>query len=281
MKKRLLLSSFTLVLALMAISIILSSSSNGRAFAGNSGNTGAPGEPTTCGSCHAGGSYGATTYQIELLDSNNRVVSSYNPGDVYTLRGTFTTPSGNLVPAAYGFQVVSLINTNGTYNAWSSPSANTRIASAFNGRSYAEQNGPITNNTFSVSWTAPSQGSGPVDFYSASNGINNNRGTSGDNGYSDQLTITENVSTAINEVNLNDYFNFYPNPVRNTLNVENANDGLISLRIFDYQGRQQAVHTINGTSQKSIDLSNLSDGLYLIQLEDQSGNKAVQKLIKQ
>ena len=95
------------------------------------------------------------------------------------------------------------------------------------------------------------------------------------------MTITENVSTAINEVNLNDYFNFYPNPVRNTLNVENANDGLISLRIFDYQGRQQAVHTINGTSQKSIDLSNLSDGLYLIQLEDQSGNKAVQKLIKQ
>lgn len=281
--KRIILPLFALTITLTAISIILTSSSQGRAFAANSGNTGAPGETLVCGNCHGGGSFGNTSYQIELLDSNNNAVNSYIPGSVYTLRGTFTTPTGSTNPSAYGFQVVSLLATNSSnYNAWSSPSSNVRIASSSsNSRSYAEHNGPSSSPIYTVSWTAPPVGSGSVDFYSASNGVNLNRGTSGDNGYTDQLTITENVSTNLLTSEKLNRVNTFPNPVSDLLYVDPAGFNQLTLMLFDLKGALIQTLNISSNQVSNLDLSNLSSGIYLLRIEDQQGNGINKKLVKQ
>ncbi|MEQ8909658.1 MAG: choice-of-anchor V domain-containing protein [Vicingaceae bacterium] len=280
--KKTLQSIFLLSLALISIKVLLSSSSQGRANAANSGNTGAPSESQVCGSCHTGGSFGATTYQIQLLDNSNNPVNSYVPGSVYTLRGSYNTPIGNNAPTRYGFQVVSLIdNNNATYNAWSSPSANAQIASAANGRSYTEHDGPSASNSYTVSWTAPPAGSGSVTFYSAANGVNLNGGTRGDNGYSDQLTITENTSTSLAETKQAEVVNFYPNPVKETLFLTTTQLLNTELVIYDLSGSKVKSIALNANQKESVDMSQLSKGIYFLRWADQAGRFYSKKLIKQ
>lgn len=278
--KKVVLSIFSLSIVLIGLSIVLSSSSQGRAFAANAGNTGAPGESTVCGSCHAGGSFTSTTYQIELLDSQNNVVNSYIPGNVYTLRGSFTTPIGGISPPRYGFQVVSLIGTNTAYNAWSSPSANARVASASNGRSYAEHRGPSASNVYTVNWTAPTAGSGNVTFYSAANGVNRNSNTSGDNSFRNQITISESISTGISNVESVSDFLLYPNPVKNVLYITGAPDFKGALSIIDQSGKVVLVAPFNGP-QLTLQMGDLSNGLYFVRAESTTGELLVNKIIKQ
>lgn len=278
--KRVLLSVFTLTIALIGLSILLSSSSQGRAFAANAGNTGAPGEATVCGNCHTGGGFSSTSYQIELLDSQNNVVNSYIPGNVYTLRGSFATPIGGSAPPRYGFQVVSLIGNNTAYNAWSSPSGNARVSSANNGRSYTEHRGPSAANTYTVSWTAPSAGSGNVTFYSAANGVNRNSNTSGDNSFRVQTTLTENINTGLSNAERVENFQIYPNPVKNDLFISGAKYLIGSLSIIDQSGKIVKAAPFNG-QKLSMQMNDLSNGIYFVRLESASGELIVEKLIKQ
>ena len=277
--KRIVLSVFSLSIVLIGLSIVLSSSSQGRAFATNAGNTGAPGESIRCSNCHTGGNFSTTTYQIELLDSSNNPVSSYIPGYVYTLRGSFSTPTGNPRPTRYGFQVVSLVGTNTTYNAWSNASTNARIASASNGRSYTEHRGPSSSGTYTVNWTAPVVGTGSVTFYSASNGVNLNSGTSGDNGYATQLTITENISTDLIDLNEVSEFNLYPNPVQKELFISSSKPIIGELMIFD-QTRKVVRSRQFVSSSIFVNMEDLPNGLYFLQLVDQSGNRINMKVVK-
>ncbi len=65
----------------------------------------------SCQACHTAGS--ASTIQtstiIELIDTvTNKVVTSYQPKKMYKAKVTVNKVSGT--PAAYGFQMVSLLN---------------------------------------------------------------------------------------------------------------------------------------------------------------------------
>lgn len=256
--KRSVLSIFGLSLTLIGIAIISASSSNGRAFAARQGNTGAPGEPTTCRSCHGVG-FG-TTVSLAVKDSQGNVVTSYVPGNVYTIDFSVNTTSGN--PSRYGYQMVSLLSGNASYNAWSNPSGNTRIASASNGRSYAEHRGKSVSPNFSVDWTAPVAGSGTVRLYGGGAAVNNNGGTSGDGGNTISVTLTESLSTSIAKNDIQG-LKVYPNPVRNQLNVE-LNESA-SIELYNVNGQLAKEYKIS-TGLKSIDVSDLERGVYLLRI---------------
>jgi hypothetical protein len=78
------------------------------------------------------------------------------------------------------------------------------------------------------------------------------------------LTITQ--SLGVNSIE-EEIFAFYPNPVENILMVKSNNLTVKSLSIFDMTGR--IVKNINNTENlKSIDVSNLSKGIYIIKTDN-------------
>lgn len=85
--------------------------------------------------------------------------------------------------------------------------------------------------------------------------------------------------------NLKDSHNslVYPNPGSGTFHIQNVFNGDITVQVFDVQGKQVFNSTIQNSSpnsELSIDLSELPNGTYLIDLTD-GGKHFVNKLIKQ
>ena len=79
---------------------------------------------------------------------------------------------------------------------------------------------------------------------------------------------------AVNELTTNLDFTLYPNPVNNTLNI--ALDTAISkVVIYNLQGQK-----VKESSTEQVQVSTLSQGIYLIKIEDENGNTAMKKFIK-
>jgi len=78
----------------------------------------------------------------------------------------------------------------------------------------------------------------------------------------------------------NDFFSFYPNPARDAILIEINSDSreLMELKIFDNNGRLIQNRQIRPQDKTQIDLSNLPEGLYFIQLKN-SKRTASKKLI--
>ncbi len=188
-------SLLLLVFVLSSIYFIATSSSNGRATAANSGNTGAPSESQVCGNCHNGGAYGTVNLTIQVFAQGTNIpVSAYVPGTTYDVRVTVQNSSGN--PAGYGFQLTCLTTPGnsplaGYTNLASNVKQKTVLVGTVAGRTYVEHNGVLPNNQFNFSWTAPAAGTGSVRMFSAGNAVNGTGGTGGDNGGSTSITIPE------------------------------------------------------------------------------------------
>lgn len=65
-------------------------------------------------------------------------------------------------------------------------------------------------------------------------------------------------------------FSIYPNPANNVLRIESYNYSIVSLYLIDLQGRIIKKMDINEPSLE-LDLSNFSNGMYLIRLMDEEG----------
>lgn len=264
--KKALLSILGFSILSIGIQITLTSSSNGRAFSANSGNTGAPGETTTCRSCHGSGF--STTVSIVIKDTLGNPISAYVPGSVYTAEFTV-----NAVGASrYGFQLVTLNGSNSPVNGFSSPATNTRLVTLGNGRQYAEHAGKSVTNTFSTVWTAPAIGTGTITFFGGGAAVNNNGNTSGDGGNITSLSLTESISVGFTESKLEDKIMVYPNPSRNVVNFKNLSSSdkvNYFAELFSISG--QIVHHQeigSNDNSKSIDVSNFENGYYILRISN-------------
>lgn len=91
-----------------------------------------------------------------------------------------------------------------------------------------------------------------------------------------QITINVNACTGINELD-NSVFVIYPNPAKNFVTVESTS--ILHYEIYNSIGEKVAIGTIN-EKQNQIDISNLSKGVYIIQLND-GKTKGVKRIIKE
>jgi len=76
-------------------------------------------------------------------------------------------------------------------------------------------------------------------------------------------------------------FNVFPNPSNNTLNLPNTivlND-LLNTTVYDLNGRP-IIELEGGLADKSIDISNLQEGFYILKLTTKNGQLKVAKFIK-
>ena len=72
----------------------------------------------------------------------------------------------------------------------------------------------------------------------------------------------------------------YPNPAKNTLNVQLANNVSGTLVLFDVNGKTMLSQTINGNSAQ-INMSSLTTGNYILRLVENGTASAGIQVIKQ
>jgi len=264
MKKRILYIFYTACL-LISSQVILTSSSAGRAFSANDGNTGAPNEPQTCGGCH--GTNFTPTVSVNVKDANGVTVTSYTPGAIYTIDFVVNAVGS---PLGYGFQMVALDTLNMPINGFFNPKRNSRVITLATGRQYAEHLNTSTSNVFGVSWTAPSLGSGDVIIYGAGAAVNGDGNTSGDGGTSTRITLTENTTVGINTVQSQDEFSIYPNPSTDFILIGNESNQLKvwSIEIINTNGSSVLGQTVmlEPAKTKRIPIVSLSKGIYIVQV---------------
>ena len=89
-------------------------------------------------------------------------------------------------------------------------------------------------------------------------------------------TITK--PTGIKEID-KETFDLYPNPSHRELNISLNN--VSAIRVYDLQGRVMLHEQISaGTTLKKINIEELTNGLYIVELEKTSGGRLVKKFIK-
>src|SRR5690606_13112224 len=77
-------------------------------------------------------------------------------------------------------------------------------------------------------------------------------------------------------------FSIYPNPAKSELFLTSKNNsGNLKLIIFNLEGRLLNTQNLNFENQTSIDVSNLSSGIYFLNIEDENGTTTVKKFIKE
>lgn len=165
--------------------------SGGPGLSGAGDRTGSPISSGTCASCHGGGVY-SPAISIQVLDGVTPV-TSYIPGNVYTVR--FTVTGG---APRYGFQGVALRPNNSAAGTLNTPGANTQVVS-IGGIPYVEHTSPVaTSGIFTSQWTAPASGAGSIKFYGVGLASNSNGSTNGDNASASvNITLTEVIPTTI------------------------------------------------------------------------------------
>ncbi|AEH00329.1 T9SS-dependent choice-of-anchor J family protein [Lacinutrix sp. 5H-3-7-4] len=93
--------------------------------------------------------------------------------------------------------------------------------------------------------------------------------------YIDSFNYENNPSLGINTYDFNESISIYPNPVKNTLNINGNN--ITSVEIYSVNGKKVLAKTLNGNA---IDVSVLKSGLYFINIKGNQGEVKVEKFIK-
>ena len=77
-------------------------------------------------------------------------------------------------------------------------------------------------------------------------------------------------------------YSLYPNPVKNQLFLNSKNsDTNLKIKIFNIASQQLKTQNLDFESQISLDVSNLSSGIYFLNIEDENRITTVKKFIKE
>lgn len=207
--------------------------------------TGAPGE-SNCSSCHGGFAVNSgPATRVLLLDGI--VPTSYTPGQTYNVSLTVNRATR----VKYGFQLKVEDSGGGDAGTLISTTNRTDLASGYlfqtwNGNT-STTSGTITWN---FQWTAPAAGTGQVTFYYCSNAANNNGSSSGDEIYTNSLTLNE-QSPSYQLSGVLHYDNSSMTPIVNS-----------QVRLLGSGGVVVASTTTNSAGQYT--LTNLAPGSYTL-----------------
>ena len=89
------------------------------------------------------------------------------------------------------------------------------------------------------------------------------------------------TSLSVNNFNKNG-LSLYPNPAKTEIFINNSHNIVLSqVKIFDLTGKLVLAKTLENNDVQSINISSISSGMYLISLEDVTGNQFQSKLVVQ
>jgi len=226
------------------------------------GFSGSPGDGgSTCTACHTpGANHGGSPVLTN-------VPTSYMAGQVYDLNLAI---NGSAV-SKFGFNITAESAGGTKQGTWTSNSSNGTQARS-GGDGLTHNSSGTSRNNWTLRWTAPASGEGPVTFYYATIQANGAGGNSGDqmiNGQS--IAVLSN-----NEYNLSS-FKLYPTHASNNITVELASTGIADVTIYNLTG--QIVNKQSISDVAHLDISGLTSGTYITQVSV-NGQVSTQKFIK-
>ena len=254
------------LLSLIAIIgvVIVSDSLYNKAFTwaneGPPGYTGSPGDGQTCAQgCHNTSDLTVAQFTTDIPETG------YIPGQTYTIGFGGTTG----LHSKYGFQASPQDNAG---NLVGSIAAGT--GSKIVGAKYATHDGAFNGSVaaWSFAWTAPSSGTGDVTFYGAMIAANGNGSPGGDQGLKTTYTVSEDISTSLENSDKQLSVFVYPTLIETSLNIDNGEGK--EYQILDINGKLIMSGNVQ-TKKKTIQVSSLSAGVYFLYID---GN--ITKLIK-
>jgi hypothetical protein len=230
--------------------------------------TNAPSAVGNCGSCHSGGSFGASLTISVVKKGSLTQVTSYQLDSTYTVAIAVTS----LTSLKKGFQATIINSSNSGTGTMSNASAGSNVQSIGN-RQFAGHTSGSAIGAWTFDWKAPSAqvGNGTVTIYASGNATNSDNNSTGDQ------TLTGSKALTINNVaGISDVFSsvsIYPNP----------SNGIVNLpKDFTFKG----IYTMDGKllnvqpNQQQLDITKLNTGFYFVKLE-QSGTTQTVKIHKQ
>lgn len=236
--------------------------------------TGAPGEVHCATSgCHSGTVNSGPGTTVFAIDGGT---TTYIPGQNYTVTIDMTEATID----KFGFQVIALKDNGNTFvgSYTLTDPTNTRLINGSGGKKYigstpcGSDADPVGSLGWTFDWMAPTTNEGDITFYLASLATNHNHSTSGDNTYTQTLTLSANT-TDIREIGqVEKSFVMYPNPATDMTQIRYAleDDAAVQISVSDMHGKtvkqllsgRQAA----GKHALAIDLTtgNYASGLYTI-----------------
>lgn len=92
------------------------------------------------------------------------------------------------------------------------------------------------------------------------------------------LNVTEQLS--ISDINIQD-ISFYPNPVNDYLNVTLSNKNIASFSLYTLTGQKVIEQLDIDKNTYKIDMQNLSTGIYILKITNDSGESSIKKVVKE
>ena len=232
------------------------------------GHTGAPGE-SSCTGCHSGtANTGTAEITLTLGDAG-----TYVPGTQYT--GTVTMK--RLGREKFGFCCLALQdagNVNlGGFGLLEAVRTRTFMDGARNYVSHTPCGADAQDSTgWSFTWLAPPTDVGPITIYMANLVANHSHSTSGDETYTQTLTLTP-AGVGINDpITGTEGFAIHPNPATDRITVEiPAGRSVTRLRVLDAQGRMLMDRSTNGQRTMNVAVDMLPPGSYSVELLSAEG----------
>ena len=227
------------------------------------GKTNSPIDGSNCTGCH---NATLNNGQGSVVITSNMPNNEYVPGQTYTVTVTASHPSFS----TYGFELTAENGSSKSGNFIITNASETKLINGNNAVTH-KMSGTL-GGTWEVDWTAPGFASsfGTVDFYVCAITANGDGDNSGDQVYTNVYTVTESSPTAIHE-NKQLFSVFYSD---GKINID-ATNTIEFITIYNING--QIVKSINSDS-KIISTSNLSDGIYIIELSDIFNNTSTTKV---
>lgn len=239
------------------------------------GVSGSPGDAASCTACHGG-----SAPNTPDLITSDIPVTGYVPGAIYNMTATVSHPTFN----KFGFEI-SPQNTTGQQKGTLLVTDATRTQLT-GGTKYilhktAGTAGMSNSNTWTFQWKAPAVGSGNVTFYGAFLKANANGQSSGDAVTVSQLSVTEDLSTGIdNAVTETKEWKVYPMPCSDELNISLVNNNAQKVRIMirSLDGKIISQDVLNNTNGSlKLNTAQLATGVYMLTVFEE--NRAISKKI--
>ncbi|HEX4887515.1 MAG TPA: choice-of-anchor V domain-containing protein [Luteibaculaceae bacterium] len=224
--------------ALFAVGWLIYSLDNAPAHGRSTGSPGSySGSPSDANRTCANGCHGGTAIATPGIITTNIPAEGYVPGQTYTV----TVTADYMGRTKYGFELSA--NTSGGQNTGSfvhtpgqTQAVNTRNATHTSSSNAA----PSGSRTWTVSWTAPAEGTGAVTFYAAVLATNSNNSSSGDITLRSSASVGEKLAACtIDDVPVSAAMNQVCEGNAGSIRVTNSQSG-VSYQLFN-AGTNQSI----------------------------------------
>lgn len=262
MKKRFITITALLFTLGLSVQQIISNPTGAPAVA--SGGPAESGATCTQSGCHFG-----TPAAVDNIITTDIPAAGYTPGATYNITVTVAGSGGK------GF-MVSAQNASGSFLGTMMSGTGSKVA--FTNYITHSSDKSTATAVWTFKWKAPAAGAGAATLYGSFAVTRNTTRTQ-------SVTVQENTTTGVEEVQNNIAFNAYPNPVKDqlnlTLDMPQSEHATITLMSID--GKQSTVlfdgMRASGKQEVSFDVSDVSNGVYLIRIASATTNSYRKVLI--